>query len=45
MTDKQYYEYKRIKYEMILREMQTAENKENIGQTATKKTLDKIPFL
>lgn len=39
MTDKQYYEYKRIKYEMILREMRTAANKENIGQTATKKHL------
>ena len=41
MTDKQYYEYKRIKYEMILREMRTAANKKNIGQPATKKTLNK----
>ena len=39
MSDKQYYEYKRIKYEMILREMRTAANKENIGQTATKKNI------
>lgn len=41
MSDKQYYEYKKIKYEMILREMRTAANKENVGQTAINKHLTK----